>query len=242
MTAVHTALDIRPAYEPKSYAEIVAADKERERKWRAAAQKRPVVRAEAIERQPGPKAANVNQRAHTPILALGYVSPETFTKRKCAELGYDHDALFVRKERGSMCVDRRDEIIRLVRDQYPKIAVMRIAAAVKMHETSVSTSLERSASGIRRRPIAPKERVIEMFKSGWTQKGIADKLGCTISTVNKIVRTEFPNRVKQRFMEDHRDEIEAAYREGCGLYEIGFRTGFDPSSIGKFIRRSGWSR
>lgn len=41
MTSIYTALDIRPAFEPRTLAEMIAADREREWKWLAAAHDEP---------------------------------------------------------------------------------------------------------------------------------------------------------------------------------------------------------
>ena len=249
---VHTALDIRPAYEPKSYAEIVAADKERERKWRAAAQKRPVARAAAIERQPernepeapveriwphrfGPMTSEfIEWRTNEP---LGYL------KMRCRELDISYDDIIGQSHKKHIVRHRHDLMVE-VYERYGR-SLSKTGKLFKRDHSVIHHALTKAGAPREQRERDYEDRsreVVALFNSGFRVKEIAERLNCPQSRVSAILDCHFPNRPKPRKLADYSDAIREAFDTGVSYAEIGRLLEFDPSVISKFIKRMDWKR
>lgn len=253
MTAVHTALDIRPAYEPKSYAEIVAADKERERKWRAAAQKRPVARKsnEEAATVPSPTGAPVERIwAHrfgpltSEFLEWKLSEPLGFLKIRCREEGTDYDTMAGPNKTIPVYLLRK-KLVAEVKERYG-LSLSALGRLFNRDHTSILTILR--AAGMqedtkRENDYLEKARqVIALFNSGFGVKEISLRLNVPQSRVSGILDQHFPNRKKPRKMADYTDAIRECFDRGDKSSDIARHLEFDPSAMSKFIKRMGWTR
>ena len=240
----HTALEIRPSDL------IPKVDPATLRKRLMAPQKRPVVRAEAIERQPGHEAPLApaeriwvrNFDAHV----RGFYEwkgnpPLGYLKMRCLETNVAYEDI-VGPGRKPAIVEKRKALIRDVKNTFPSMSLPAIGRLFGGRDhTTILWSLGEPTEKRVRHEIS-EESVVALYNTGMKQKAIAERLNVSPSVISRIVNSRFPNRPKQRLMKDHADEIKAWLDTGVTLSEIGFETGFDPSAISKFVQRMGWSR
>ena len=252
---VHTALDIRPAYEPKSYAEIIAADRERKRKWLAAAQKRPVARVAAMEHQPErnePEAPmeRIWPRQHDSHMAAYYEwrtnEPLGWLKLRCRELDIAYDEI-IGERRFVALVAKRKQLIREVKARFPAMSLPSIGRLFGGRDhTTILASLRGTGlydpREVSRDTTERNSRIVALYNSGFKISEIAKRVKCANKVVSFVLRDRLPERKKLRKMADHADVIREAFDEGATYAEIAHRTEFDPSAISKFIKRMGWKR
>lgn len=249
---IHTALDIRPAYEPQTLAEMIAADKERERKWRAAAQKRPVARKsnEEAATVPSPTGAPVERiwphrfgPMTSEFIEWRTNEPLGWLKLRCRELDIAYEDIIGQSHKKHIVRHRHDLMVE-VYERYGR-SLSKTGKIFKRDHSVIHHALTKAGAprGQRDRDYEDRSReVVALFNSGFRVKEIAERLNCPKSRVSGILDCHFPNRPKPRKMTDYSRAIREAFDTGASHAEIGRLLEFDPSAISKFVKRMGWSR
>ncbi len=244
MTAVHTALEIRPSDL------IPKVDPATLRKRLMAPQKRPVAskgdeQAVTVRTSITAPVGRVWTRQHDAHVRGFYewkVNPPLgYLKMRCLEDDVAYEDI-VGPGRKHALVEKRKALIRDVKNTFPSMSLPAIGRLFGGRDhTTILWSLGEPTEKRVRHEIS-EESVVALYNTGMKQKAIAERLNVSPSVISRIVNSRFPDRPKQRLMKDHADEIKAWFDTGVTLSEIGFETGFDPSAISKFVQRMGWTR
>jgi len=255
MTAVHTALDIRPAYEPKSYAEIVAADKERERKWRAAAQKRSVERVEekpkpilvwtqrAPDERPMWQREEIRFDAHEEFFpAWRHNRLNAFLMAHAKRMGWTREDMVGPSRVRPLAQDRQQLMFDVWQTFRPTLPQIGKLFGGRDNSTVTHALRKHGVVSVERPTVADSgDKIRSLWESGMSIPDIADHLGWSRQAIQLYAHDKpwYIPRGQRKLVQAIGDEVLALYAKGMPFDEIGKRTGFTRDTIWRFCKRSG---
>lgn len=248
---VHTALDIRPAFEPKSYAEIVseaAARRKRLFSPRSAPQKRVEKKSDVVVRvyntapvervwahRFGPMASEfIEWRTNQP---LGYL------KMRCREMGVRYDDIV-----GKICARDiakvRGDLMAEIKVAHPYMSLPDLGRLFggRDHTTVRTALVNRGVETGRRKLISGyADQIRSMWESGSSSVAIGEAIGYCRQRVQMYLRDQpwYCKGANRASIADRGEEVLALLSQGLSYREIGTHTGFSPETVRKFCRRRG---
>lgn len=254
MTAVHTALDIRPAYEPKSYAEIVAEAAARRKRLfspRCAPQKlseakpkpRLVWVQKASDERPLWQREEIRFDAHEeffPAWQKNRVVAYVMAHSKC--LGWTMEEMIGPGRMHPLVTDRQAlmaEVWQIFRPTLPQIGKIfggrdnsTVTHALRKHgiKSVAKPTIDHFEEDIKRH-----------WEMGMRHEDIAYKVGYSRQAIQNYLaqRPWYIKGGQRKVAKDHAEQILAMAREGFTCREIADRFGFVTDTIYRLCKRCG---
>lgn len=256
----NTALQITIQYQPKSFAEIVAAKRERDKRLRP--HERPLARVKPTlvappapaPEEPPPQAPlwqreEIQFDAHCELFGEWRINPpRAYVIAHAKRMGSSyHD---IRKPYGGP--GSRDtvkvratlmlEVFRIFHLTFPQIGKL-----FGRDHSTVAHTLEKF--GIKSAVFVPTsthaDQIYKMWRRGMSHTEIAKQLGYAQSAISRYIGKQpwSPKKSRQKmYVRDYADKVREMMDDGATNAEIAAHLGFQRDGITKFIKKQGWTR